>query len=239
MVGSFNFSKASLIVLSGLLLSITSEAQQAKVLKVQGRKAIVQFPDDSKPQAGQMIDLGGGGVSMASGGPGKHGQRAQIIGGSTELSSITPSTSSSSTTSFAFEGRYGINKSQYELGGVGVLTYSSTTGQSDRLLEAGGFFDYNLEQNNPGTEIVYGLGGLAKFGSISQTRSSTETTGTRMTFEGGGQVKWFPLGNTVALRADALLRYVMNSGTAATGVATSSSNTSTGFILKGGLYVYF
>lgn len=223
-------------LLGALLATSVSQAQQAKVVKVQGRKAIVQFPDDIKPKVGQTFDVGGG-VSM--GGGGGNGSRAMIVGGSAELSSLTTSTSSTSATALAVSGRYGWNKGQMEYGGIAGLTYSSSPGTSSRLLEVGGFFDYNMDPNDPGVEMVYGFGGLAKLGSAAATTGNTESTGMKMTFEGGGQLKWFPFGNSVAVRGDAVYRFISNNGQALTGSATNTSNTVTGFVIYGGLYVYF
>lgn len=225
----------SFLIVAGLTVGVatTASAQQAKVVKVSGKKAIVQFPDDVRPKVGQMIDLGGGGgESSSGGGGGGDGSRAMIIGGSAELSSLSSSGSSSSTTTLGVTGRYGWNGGDMEYGPLGTITYVSATGSSARVLEVGGFFDYNLIANNPGTDLVYGLGAEGKFGSTSATVGNAETTGSRMTFQGGGQLKWFPLGNSVAIRGDAVYRYI---STSSGGV---SSNTS-GLVVQGGFYVYF
>lgn len=177
-----------------------------------------------------MIDLSGGGESSSGGGGSD--SRAMIVGGSAELKNESTSGSSSSTTSLGVTGRYGWNAGDMEYGALGGLTYASATGSSARLLEAGGFFDYNLVANTPGTELVYGLGLEGKFGSISSTVGNAETTGTRMTFQGGGQLKWFPLGNSVAIRGDAVYRYASNSSG---GVSTNVS----GLVIAGGFYIYF
>ncbi len=224
---------AKLLILASLTVCLSSiaTAQQAKVVKVSGKKAIVQFPEDARPKVGQMIDLSGGG-GESSGGGGGDGSRATIIGGSAELSNLSTSGSTSSTTSLGVTARYGWNGGEMEYGPVGTISYSSATGSSARVLEAGGFFDYNLVPNTPGTDLVYGVGAEGKFGSTSATVGNAETTGSRMTFQGGGQVKWFPLGNTVALRGDAVYRYI---STSSGGV---SSNTS-GLVVEGGFYIYF
>jgi hypothetical protein len=226
----------NLVLLTGLTVGFTAlgfssvaSAQQAKVVKVSGKKAIVQFPDDARPRVGQMIDLSGGGGESSGGGS---DSRAMIIGGSAELQNRSTSGSTSSTTSLGVTGRYGWNAGDMEYGGLGALSYTSATGSSSRLLEAGGFFDYNLVTNSPGTELVYGLGLEGRFGSLSSTVGSAEVTGSVMTFQGGGQLKWFPLGNSVAIRGDAVYRY------ASTSSGGVSSNTS-GLVVQGGFYIYF
>lgn len=228
----------NLMLLTGLTVgfaavgfSSAASAQQAKVIKVSGKKAIVQFPDDVRPKVGQMIELGGGGGESMGGGGGSD-SRAMIIGGSAALENRSTSGSSSSTTSLGVTGRYGWNAGEMEYGGLAGLSYTSATGSSARVIEAGGFFDYNLVPNTPGTELVYGLGAEGKFGSLSSTVGNAEVSGSVMTFQGGGQLKWFPLGNSVAIRGDAVYRYASKSEGGA------SSNTS-GLVVQGGFYIYF
>lgn len=226
---------ASVTILLGLLTTTTSFAQQAKVLKVQGRKAIVQFPEDSRPRVGQVLDLGGP-VSMDGGsGSAPTGDRSMIIGGSAELSNLTRSGATTSDTRFGVEGRYGWNTGIMEYGAIGNVTYYTTTGSSSRRLEVGGFFDYNLVPNTPGTEIVYGGAALGKFGSLSFSAGNNELSGTLMTLEVGGQLKWFPLGNTVAVRGDVLYRIESVSDT----VKTVPSVMGSGLVAKAGFYIYY
>lgn len=227
---------AATIATIGLFSVAPAFAQQAKVIKVQGKKAIVQFPDDARPHVGQMLELGSSGaVSMSgtSGGGGGTGSRAMIVGGSAELSSLTPSGGSTSTTKFAVDGRYGWNKDVMEYGALASILYSSTTGSSFRNLSAGGFFDYNLVPNTPGTEIVYGGMAVGKFGSAATSAGSAEVSGTVMTLEFGGQLKWFPLGNSVAIRGDVLYRLESVSD------SIKASSSGSGLVARGGLYVYF
>src|SRR5687768_15285827 len=95
-------------------------AQQAKVVKVKGQQAIVQFPKGTEPYAGQMIEVGGGGGGASSDGGGDTGggssggggggSRKNLLGVSGELSMLSQSPSgggaSVSTTSLSFAGRY-------------------------------------------------------------------------------------------------------------------------------------
>lgn len=214
-----------------VLFSLGVNAQTAKVVKVSGKKAIVQFPDDARPRVGQTIDLsGGGGGDMGGGGGG--GSRATIIGGSASLSNLSESTSTGSTTRLAANGNYGWNTGIMEYGPLATFEYVSETGQSMRVLGAGGFFDYNLVPNTPGNDLVYGLGAQASFASTSRTSGSAEVTGTQMSFQGGGQFKWFPLGNTVAVRGDAVYKYT-------SGSEGGISGNVSGIVVLGGFYIYF
>lgn len=227
------FNKVSLLAVLVVLAILPGQAraQQAKVLKVQGKKAIVQFPDDVKPRVGQLIEVGTGSSegSMTAG----HGtgSRDMIVGGSASFSSLTTSSSSTSTSALDVSGRYGLNKGEMEYGGLGTFYYSSTTGSSTRTIGAGGFFDYNVVPNTVGTELVYGAGAEAIYAMVSTTVGSAETSATTLRFQGGGQMKWFPFGNTVAVRGDVVYRFQQNGGT--------TSSTTSGLVALGGLYVYF
>ena len=228
------FNKVSLLAVLVVLAVLPGQAraQQAKILKVQGKKAIVQFPDDVKPRVGQLIEVGGAGsseVSMTAG----HGSgsREMIVGGSASFSSLTTSSSNTSESILDLSARYGWNKGEMEYGGLGTFYYKSTTGSSERTIGAGGFFDYNVVPNAPGTELVYGAGGEAVYSMISTTTGSAESSATTLRFQGGGQMKWFPFGNTVAVRGDLVYRFQQRSGT--------TSSTTSGLVALGGLYVYF
>lgn len=227
---------ALVTVFIGVFASSSVFAQQAKVIKVQGRKAIVQFPEDNRPRVGQVLDLSGGAVSIAgeshsSSGP--SGPRSMIIGGSGELSSLTPSGSSTSSTRLALDARYGWNMGIMEYGAIGTISYYSTTGSSSRKLEAGGFFDYNLVPNVTGTDLVYGGMATAKIGQLGYTAGNAELSGTLMTLEFGGQLKWFPLGNNVAVRGDVLYR--LESVADSVKVYALGS----GLVAKAGFYIYY
>lgn len=216
-----------------VLFSLGANAQTAKVVKVSGKKAIVQFPDDARPRVGQTIDLsGGGGGDMGGGGGG--GSRATIIGGSAALSNLTTTlgSNSASETKLDVSARYGWNMGVMEYGAVAGFSYESEPATSKRILSAGGFFDYNLVPNTVGTMLVYGLGAEGTFGSTSDTTASNTTSGTSLTLQAGGQMKWFPLGNDVAIRGDFVYSYnsIPEAGT---------SRTISGFVVQGGLYVYF
>ncbi|MDX9731949.1 MAG: hypothetical protein RBT63_09275 [Bdellovibrionales bacterium] len=226
-VARTQFVLTSVVFLLVVVGSVEAVAQQAKVVKVQGRRAIVQFPDEARPTVGQTLELGGKAVSSSGG----SGSREQIIGGAASLDSIS-SGGGSSTSSLSVEGRYGWNKEIMEYGGLAVLHYSSSAGSSARHMGIGGFFDFNLVPNVAGTEFVYGAGAVASYGSTSTAVGAAETTGSIMAFEGGAQVKWFPLGNSVAIRGDAIYKYESISRGAVSG-------SSSGLGAKIGFYVYF
>lgn len=213
-------------------------AQQAKVIKVKGQQAIVQFPAGVKPQVGQLINVGTDAdedepeatVSTAVGGSNR---RQYIVGGSASLGYINNSqTSKSSLELSMISVRAGWNLVQYEAGPIGTFSYASSEGSSSRVLEVGGYFDYNLIPNKPGTELVYGAGVEGTFGQEAVKAGNSEASNVLMGLFAGGFVKWFGLKNATAVRIDAGLDYDRTA-------QTSTTVTRTGLVTKAGLSVYF
>lgn len=220
-------------VLSMGLIGSTSLAQQARVTKVSGRKAIVQFPKEMTPTVGQIIELGGSGDSSGNSSSGGGDSRGTIIGGSASLSSLSSnvgggSGATSSTTKVSAEARYGWNTGVLEYGLIALFGMDSSSGASTTQFGGGGFADYNLVENSPGAEMVYGVGGQGTYSMVSGGGASSSV----MNFFGGGQFKWFPLGNSVAIRGDGGYQY---GSTSTNGTSISNS----GFVLKAGFSVYF
>ncbi len=222
------------ILMSLLVLSVGSVAfaQEAKVIKVKGQQAIVTFPSGVKPQVGQTIDLGGGGVSGEEAGVGT-GSSNTILGIAGELSILNNSGSSQTTTALTFNGRYGWNQETLEFGPIATISYSSSPGVSSRLIAGGGFFDFNFIPNKSGVRMVYGVGADAQFGQAStQISSASETTSTVMEFFVGGNVKYFGFADNVAIRGDIGLEYDRTT-------VSSTTTTVTGLDARLGLSFYY
>lgn len=215
------------LVFSPILL-----AQQGKVIKANGNKALVHFPPGTKLHVGETLildtadsldaELGGKGSSSGSG---MNGSRDRVLGFSASLVSGSAS-SGGSHTSLGGTARYGWNQLTMEYGPE--ASFSTSSPGSNTAFSVGGFFDYNLIPNARGKVMIYGAGAVADLGS----RSTGGNSSTVMTIFGGGFVKWFPLGNTVAVRGDAGLQYVRNS-------ASSGTTSETDLAALGGLEVYF
>jgi hypothetical protein len=207
---------AALVLIVGVgMVQIGAEAQEARVIKVQGKKAIVQFDDGYKPKVGEIL----GGEGGDSGGGGSSGGRDTILGGSAEFSSLAV--------------RYGWNAVDMEYGPIGSFSYATASSSSSRAIGVGGFFDYNLVPNKVGNDMVYGLGAMGTYVTTTTTTGSVESNSSTMKFELGGQVKWFALGNSVAIRGDGVYSYEQITP------ASGTSTTRSGFVMRGGLYVYF
>jgi len=223
---------AALVLIVGVgMVQTGAEAQEARVIKVQGKKAIVQFDDGYKPKVGEI--LGGGGGDSGGGGGGSSGGRDTILGGSAEFSSLSTNPGGASTSGLSLAVRYGWNAVDMEYGPIGSFSYATASSSSSRAIGVGGFFDYNLVPNKVGNDMVYGLGAMGTYVTTTTTTGSVESNSSTMKFELGGQVKWFALGNSVAIRGDGV--YSHEQITPASGTSTTRS----GFVVRGGLYVYF
>lgn len=246
------------IVMAVLVVGLASSvlAQQAKVIKVKGQQAIVQFPPDVRPQIGQSLRIGeakaGGEPSFAAGSPAT-GSRAQTVAASASLamlsatSDVTGGTSrTTSSTSLAVCGRYGWNKVQMEYGPLAEVEFVTADSSRTLGLLAGGFFDYNLVPNDGGRLLGYGLGAEGGLGYSSGSRSTSasvkyDLSGTKIMAAGGGFWKWFLPELPVATRLDLQYGYeretLEQSGGGA--ASTTSTTSTTGLIVKAGFQVYF
>ncbi|MES2965356.1 MAG: hypothetical protein V4760_15840 [Bdellovibrionota bacterium] len=220
------------ILMSLLVFTVGSVAlaQEAKVIKVKGQQAIVTFPSGTKPQVGQTIDLGGGGVSGEAAGVGT-GSRNNVLALSGQIA-VTNS-NSNTTTQFAVSGRYGWNQETIEFGPIVTLGYSSSPNLSSRTIAGGGFFDFNFTPNKSGVRGVMGLTADAQFGQdATKVASNPESTSTTMDFFVGGTYKYFGFADNVAIRGDAGLEYDRDT-------SGSTTTTSTGLKVLLGLAFYY
>lgn len=219
-----------------LLSSTKVYAQKLRIDKVKGNKAMVTF--NGNLEQGKVYDLG-----VESRAPAAYGgsrdkvigfglmsttSSGAIVGG--DLASIsvlsTSGGSSSNNTTIGVSGKYGMNVGQYEYGGVGGLV--SVSGSSSySIFSIGGFFDYNLVTNRPGTEKVYGFGGEAALGSIAIGGSSYSS----YAMYPNAFYKWFFLGPNTAIRADAGLYY--------RNISTPTAQTISGLVARLSFAHYF
>jgi hypothetical protein len=222
---------SSLLVLASMSVASLAHAQQAKVIKVKGQQAIVQFPNGVPPVVGEMIPVGGSEVQTETGAK-PRGSRAHVLAVAGQIYFTNNSATSNSTTGFKLRGSYGWNQEIFEFGPLAELDYASTTGQSSRTLLGGGFFDFNFVPNKPGVETVYGVGATADAGQQTTTTGSTDLTSSEFDLFAGANAKWFGLSDNVALRADAGFQMVR---TSVNGQATTNS----GLQILAGLSFYF
>jgi hypothetical protein len=190
----------SLLTLTGFVIVILHSSltwsAAIKVKKAKGKKATVVF-QGMTPETGEVYqitsDEGEDEVSDTSTSSGDSGSREKTLslgGGFTSLEN---------TSGFGISARYGWNKKTLEYGGIFAFHSGSAgvTGVAvNDAFALGGFLDYNLTPNRPGTTGIIALAGQGLYYSGSE---STITIG------GGGSYKWFGLGNATCIRADAFV----------------------------------
>jgi hypothetical protein len=204
-------------------------AQQFKVEKVKGNKAVIEFSGGNLA-AGRNYSFGGS--SSAENGGATGGARRYVVGGNFDLQYLTYTSSALAGTSskdnlMGFLSRFGWNFESYELGFILGYTNTETASSSYSLIKGGTFFDYNLTANRAGETSVYGAGAEASYGSITSSAG-----GSVLGVYASAFAKWFIFGPSTALRVD--LGYSYDKGT-----YTSYSTTSQGMAVRGGLSTYF
>ncbi len=206
-----------------------SHAQQARVIKVKGQQAIVQFPQGTAPIVGETMNVGGGSAPDGSVIP--RGTRDHTLGLSTALGVFTISDGGGSKTQFDFTGRYGWNMQIFEFGPIATISYLSGSGSTTRGISGGAFFDFNFVPNVMGQQFIYGVGAEGTLGQSTTTQASVDTTTSLTNFLIAGYAKWFGLSDHFALRGDAGLNIQRTSASVAA--------VTTGLLVRGGINVYF
>lgn len=222
---------SSLLVLTLVLVGSLALADQAKVIKVKGQQAIVQFPNGVTPVVGEMLPVGGEAVSE-SGQRGSRASRKRLVAVVGSIGFFNNSVTSNSRTTFDFQGRYGWNLEILEFGPLAQINYSSETVFSSRTILGGGFFDFNFKANKPGVELVYGVGGYGDAGQYSQTLAAQDSSYAQYDLFVGGDLKWFGLSDNVALRGDAGFNLQKTS-------PNGQGTTLSGLLLKAAIAFYF
>lgn len=232
-------------ILLTLSLSLSAQAQSVRVTKVSGKKAIVVRESGPPLKVGMVLN-GEGGDELgdsdldasggASGGGKSSGSRGHTLGGGASLSttSTDTGTAKNNSTQIDLDARYGWNKKVMEFGPHFRLGRSSTkvgnTDTSSTTFGLGGFFDYNFQPNVPGAEMIWAAGATLDWRNSSTSSGGSDSS--TIDFFIGPALKWFPLGNSVAVRIDAGLDYARTS----TNTVTSTAMT---FLARAGLQVYF
>lgn len=222
-------SMVKLIIFTSLVICLIpgfGSAQQIRVEKIKGNKAVVEF-------SGNLVT--GKSYSLATGPSNTLGSRQYVLGGGLSLVSSTYSISTLSATvkhsDLNLSARFGWNFENYELGPIfGYRNVDSDYSSQHFSSFSGGVFgDYNLSPNRPGENTIFGITGEGIFGSLSPSSGSGGST---MEFFVGGFLKWFGITDSTALRADLGYDYLKTS-------AGTTNNTLQGFVLRGGLATYF
>lgn len=185
-----------------LLSPLLCNSQTIRVDKIKDDKAIIEIIDGSvKP--GETYQLGSAGSTL-----GKTTPRKNLFAISGGFSNISQSSSSVTNTYsvFSLTTKYGVNKVDYEYGGLLSIDHYSSSGVSATGFQGGGFFDYNLVPNKSSSTNVYGIGTEISGGTVQSLVSANKAVSTYRIF-GGGFLKYFPFNTSTAIRMDLGFNY--------------------------------
>lgn len=191
-----------LLLIASVFLSFSlSQAQTFKVVKIQGKKAIVEVSDPSLISVNQSYNVGDSAMPVSGS---KGGRREHALG---FIFSFLNQTSPTSSSILSLDGSYLWNMRSYEVGPL--LGFSTSTGSSSTAFGAMGF--YNFTENKPGVEALWALEGRLKVESQSPGGSATK-------IELGGNYRWFLLSNDHCLSASLLYYMSQTSGVSTSGI---------------------
>lgn len=217
---------ASVFVMATLCSAREAWAQEFKVEKVKGNKAIIEY-------SGGFLGPGHTYSFSSSSKAEDHfspvGERHHLVGLGASFSSLAEAAggaAGNSNTTMSLNSRFGWNLETMEFGPI--LQYSSTSAPSSSTYSAGAFGDYNFTANRPGVDGIFGVGAQVDVGSQSST-----TNATIMEILPSGFYKWFPTANPFCFRFDVGYLYEKTSYTG------GSSLTTAGFEVKAGITEYF
>ncbi len=206
------------ITLLALLITFDiAHAQSFKVIKIQGKKAIVEVNDPTLVTLNQTYNVGSdSGASSTSYVSSSGGKREHGIAASFSFLSQSSPTASSMTLS----GTYLWNFKKWEAGPSLALSNVSAGGVTANSTTIGGVGFWNFTENRPGADKIFSItGGL----------SVTSGSGTSITnLSVGPNYRLFMLSQDHCFSMSALYKMAQSSGT-----------TASGFELAAGIATYF
>lgn len=212
-----------------LVSSVSFSAEKGTISQMKGKKAIVVFDSDIPFSLGQKVFLSSAdgtelGLRSETRNLLERKNSVNLLG---SYSSIKPKTGDSTTT-FAVSGSYGWNWNEYEFGPIVAFASEDTGGTGTSSNTFGGYFDYNLNQNVPGQEMVWGGVARLLLGSETNKTSNSKQTESLTTIEAGVQAKFFQFSQVLAIRTELVFQS-----------KKVEDDDSSGFVLNLGLQHYY
>jgi hypothetical protein len=168
-----------------------------KVIKVKGKRGIVEFPSHLRFKDGQSVRIDDG-VWKEKGLDG-NGKRDYSIALTASYGQTSETTDSSGVSSKVESGlidtslKFGFNLRSSELGPETSYIVSTIDGDQTTTVRLGGFYHYNFIDNKPGVEWAPYAGG--SMGLISQDSDNRKRDGLNIGVAGG--IRFFPLNDHV------------------------------------------
>ncbi len=188
-------------------------AQSFKVVKIQGKKAIVEVSDISSISLNETYQVGNNTAYQKTSFKRDHAIDASF--------SYLNQTSSPSSSILSLSASYLWNFKKYEIGPLLQLVNTSSSGFNTSSTSIGALGYYNFNENKPGVEGV--ISAVGQFSQASGSGSSSTTS-----LSAGANYRWFILSGDHCFSLSALYRTTQGSGSTASGI-----------ILSGGIATYF
>lgn len=209
--------------------TLSFSAEKGTISQMKGKKAIVVFDSDIPFSLGQKVFLSSAdgtelGLRSENRNLLERKNSVNLLG---SYSSIKPKTGDSTTT-FAVSGSYGWNWNEYEFGPIVAFSSTDTGGSGLSSNSLGGYFDYNIDQNVPSQEMVWGGVARILLGSETLKVGSNKCTDSLTTIEVGVQAKFFQFSQVLAIRTELVFQN-----------KKVEDENSSGFVLNLGLQHYY
>lgn len=216
--------KHLILILALIATYSLSRAQSFKIIKIQGKKAIVEVDDVDQIEVNKTYSASAENAILSKIGKSTF-KRDHGIGAS--FFYMNTSASGVSSNYMNLSGEYLWNMKRYEFGPV--LSYSSTSsgGFDSTSTSIGGEGFYNFTENKVGTDKIFSIYGALAFNSTGGSISTSDTT-----LKLGPNYRWFLLSGDHCLSISALYM----TGQRSSGGTNSSTS---GFMLAGGIVTYF
>jgi hypothetical protein len=224
---------AFLVVMASLVVSFVSQnasaSESATVQQMKGKKAILLFSNDIPFSVGQEVFINS--AEGAEIGLSKERrnllQRMNSISLTGKFSNLKQEDVKASELSLSL--LYAWNWSEYEFGPQITLSNTELDDTTISSTGFGGFVDYNIDQNVPGQDRVWGL--MARVLMSNRTsKDDSDTTKTNLTtLDLGLQAKFFNLSQVLAIRTEFVYEIIK----------VEDQKDVTGFVFNFGLQSYF
>lgn len=204
-----------LILMALLFIGFSAQAEQTfKVIKIQGKRAVVEMSDPSSVSINDSFSVGTGNsnTSVKTSFRRDYGLAANF--------SYLNQTTAPTSTQMTLGGEFLWNFKKYEIGPTLQYLSTSSGGFSTSSTQLGAIGYYNFNENKVGTEGV-----LSLVGRFTQS-SGSGTSATNLA--AGGNYRWFVLSGDHCFSFSALYSTTQTSGASVSGI-----------IVSGGIATYF
>ena len=202
-----------IILISTLFVSLTTQAEQTfKVIKIQGKRAVVEMSDPSSVSVNDNYSVGSSSISTKTSFRRDYAIEANF--------SYINQTSSPSSTQLTLGGEFLWNFKQYEVGPLLQYVSTSAGGFNTSSTAFGAIGYYNFNENKVGVEGV--VSAVARISQSSGSGSSATN------LAAGANYRWFVLSGDHCFSFSALYSTTQTSGASVSGI-----------VLSGGIATYF